>query len=234
MRRVLSKSISIDDFTNQNNSPLFQTVSKYATAHILKGAEHAFYESTNKKTENWIELFLKEFSKDTTNLANISSRLKIVSFNYDRLFSYLFNEFVKSNYPGMTSVHQILDDFCINYLYGSLGSLNDIPFESPNDDMQKMILAYTRFNLLERKSQSWQSDEKFDAIGFIGFGFDEQNFQNLNLEQFYTAKIYSSYCFRGALDNQRKLLERVFDRSKINYFHSVEKLITAITKLISK
>ena len=232
LRGILSKSISIDAFTDQNNSPMFQTVSKYATAHILKGAEHAFYQSTSKKTKNWIELFLHEFSKDITNFQNISSRLRIVSFNYDRLFSYLFNEFVKSNYPGMTSVHQILDDFCINYLYGSLGSLSDMPFESANDD-PRMISAYTRFNLLERKSQTWQPDEKFDAIGFIGFGFDEKNFQNLNLRQFSTAKVYSSHLYPGSVENQRSLLEEVFVKDNIVYFPSIEELVSEIAKLMT-
>ena len=229
LREALDKSISIDDFANQYNSePVFQTISKYATAHILKGSEHAFYQSTNKKPQHWIDIFLQEFTKDVTNLQNISSRLQIVSFNYDRLFAYLFNKYLSTHHPAYISASAILEDSCIYYLYGSLGSLTDMPFESPNNDMGKMIHAYTKFQLLQRKIKTWSPDDTFDTIGFIGFGFDETNFENLNLKQFSDCKVYSSYYSDGELPNQARHLESVFKKGNIIYCPDTEELATEI------
>jgi len=223
LREALSKSISIDDFTSQYDTyPLFQTISKYATAHILKGSEHAFFESTNRKSNHWLDIFLHEFTKDPDNLENISSHLQIISFNYDRLFAYLFREYINKNHPEFISVSKILEDECIYYPYGSLGSLEEIPFDAPNNSMEKMIAAYTKFQLLERKAKTWLLDDKFDTIGFIGFAFDETNFENLNLRQFSNAKIYSSYYNDAEKPNQIKLLETIFNEKNITYCSTTE------------
>jgi hypothetical protein len=230
LRHALKESISIDAFTNENKTlAQFQTISKYCTAHILKGSEHAYYESTNKKTETWLKLFLDDFTKEPSNIENISTRLHVISFNYDRVFAYLFKEYIVNHTPQFTSYLDGFEDKCIYYPYGSLGNLNEIPFESPNDDMQKMIRAYTKFQLLERMPKTWNG-EKFDRIGFIGFGYDPTNFANLNLAKFGTAKIFSTCYNKLERQHHESQLLRVFERKNITFCSSSEELAAEILK----
>ena len=231
LREALTTSISIDDFTNKHiNQPLFQTISKYTTAHILKGSEHAFFESTNKKSEHWLSVFLESFSKNIENINNISSCLNVISFNYDRLFAYLFTNYFNKNYQSHISTIASLEKSVIYYPYGSLGSLIEIPFESSNGDMQKMINAYKKFQLLERKPKKWLPNDQFDSIGFIGFAFDRTNFENLNLQKFKDCKVFSSYYNVAEKPHQEKALGSIFKKSNITYFSDPKNLAVEILK----
>lgn len=225
MRQNVSKNISIDDFTETNKKySYFTLISQYATAHILRGAEHAYFQATNKNLKPWVRILCEKIDQKRNEQINLQDSLYVVSFNYDRLFPYLIKgyKFQEGNIFGTTC--EAFLESSIHYMYGSLGSLEEIPFESPNDAMDKMIAAYTKFDLLAPKRKEWADKDSFEQIGFVGFGFDETNFANLNLSGFRDCIVHSTYYDEQMPQHQSSLLENLFDKNRLHYHKNADEL----------
>jgi hypothetical protein len=227
MRQNLLSNISIDDFTETNKEhSYFTLISQYATAHILRGTEHAYFQATNKSSAHWIKILCKQMDQKRREQLNLQDNLYVVSFNYDRLFPYLIKgyKFQEANIFGTTCEAFLKSS--IHYMYGSLGSLEEIPFESPNDSMDKMIAAYTKFDLLtpKRPKKEWADKDSFDEIAFIGFGFDRLNFANLDLSRFHNCIVRSTFFGEEIPQHQSSLLENLFDKNKLLYHKNADEL----------
>lgn len=219
-------SISIDYFiANQiekcNLNEKSKAIAQFAISYLLIGSEEALLYILKRKSKsfgtNWIEALHEKLIRYSFD--EINCNLSVVSFNYERTFSYLF-----SRYKSITPMQRDIFNSKVRYIYGSLGDFKNVPFGTKNDS-QTMTSVYNNFQLIDinRSAIPWQSDERFETILFLGFGYDPINLQKLNLKIFTSAKKIGT---GRNLDEKTKksLLEK----------HSIEIFKGTCTELIRK
>ena len=64
----------------------------------------------------------------------INKNLSVVSFNYDRTFAHLFSRYRKFSKTGRSKFNA-----AINYIYGSLGDPNMVPFGAKNNSLKTTL-----------------------------------------------------------------------------------------------
>ena len=187
LRFNYEKNISIDYFIHDKiKEGILNTTSKaivqYAISYLLIGYEealkHIFVNEPYQINKNWVYALSKKL--ESYSMSQIKQNIHLISFNYERTFSYLF-----SNYKP----DSLKDEFLfnnINYIYGSLGDLRSVPFGLKNDTTKEMAKVHNNFKLIdiERRPLSWDLEKSFDQIFFLGFGYDRVNLNNLNIQMF--------------------------------------------------
>jgi CDP-diacylglycerol pyrophosphatase len=195
-----------------------KAIAQYAIAYLLIGTEEALLRvietQPNRLQNNWIQILTEKLKG--LSVSDLNANLTIVSFNYERTFSYLFSEYTHWR-PEEKNKFQSQ----IKYIYGSLGNLEEIPFGLKNDETEKMRSVYGNFKLIEldRPALNW-TEQNFDTVIFLGFGYDNINLSKLSLESFPEAlKVGTA---RGLDENLKRELE---DRHKITFFESCDDVI---------
>jgi len=145
---------------------------KYTIAYLIKGAETAVAESARGDTSNWVrELFcgLRDF-----NMNQINERLRIVTFNYDRIFERSVGLYLNESGLDLARV--------FSHAYGSLGDLQNYSFELNNDKTELMKGSYQSILLIGEERNEWAYDHSdFEQVHFLGFGYDPENMRLLGL-----------------------------------------------------
>lgn len=197
-------SISIDNLISEkfsNDSPVSK-LAKQCIAYLLKGHEDAYFEkvTSHGSISCWIDdLFTILKSKGWT-FDDVNNDFRVISFNYERVFEYI----------GCKSVEKVFNKTLnklpfIEYAYGNIGTLLDIPFESKNTS-DKMRDCFKSIKLIgERDSVRLESQiNDFEKVLFIGFGFDKDNLKGtLKIDTVRSAKLY------GMVYEDEELLKRV-------------------------
>ncbi|HLG03558.1 MAG TPA: hypothetical protein VI731_08190 [Bacteroidia bacterium] len=162
---------------------------KYSICYLIKGSEQALSEGSHKLEDNWIKTLVAKLSKYS--FVDVSRNLKIINFNYDRVFLKYFSDYAQFAWP------EIKNDEIQSFLskiispYGTLGSLGELPFCLPNDQTSLMKSTYDRIKLADERNNTIiniDNCEKINELHFIGFGYDPTNLEKINISQFCNAR----------------------------------------------
>jgi hypothetical protein len=200
IRDGLGFAQSIDDFLDQHRSN--DRVNAYGKAAIVKAvleAEKAcgFYFNPHEGqrfegatfTETWFVKFMYMLGRGIPkeNAREIFKNVSFIVFNYDRCIEFfLFHALQRLYSIAENDARAIMSELQIVHPYGSIGTLNDVPFGTTRANyagLAKGIKTYTE-----------QADEKTvlskirDLVGpaksvvFLGFAYHSQNMQMLHTD----------------------------------------------------
>lgn len=196
IRNEYIPSISIDQFCwkHRESGEYFNELSRFSIAYLLKGLEYGYYQSIVKTDiDNWVRVLAD--SNAYSSLNELMDNLYVISFNYERLFIYLFSKYLFLRFSHDSNLN-LINQFELKnilYIYGNLGFLSDIPFPMPNNSQQYFSI-WKSFNLipLNRKKIDWNTNKigDFEKLVFLGFSFEEKNMENLNVTAFANAEIH--------------------------------------------
>ncbi len=183
---------SIDKFLNEVQN--FQTEGLQLIAKHILEAENTSHNPN--KDEDVIRYLLNEISED--NYKNI----RILSFNYDRLFEWKFLTRLKAKYKNKDAACDIFADLKIHHIHGRMPKLRDLEKIDPHELHCKYALQnaspehkqfvydeLTRIAPEELKTIYTNSKDPdsltidwlkwADRIAFLGFAFDDLNMSKL-------------------------------------------------------
>jgi hypothetical protein len=203
-----SPDVSVDAFLEYR--PEFLTIGKLAIASALIPLENesALFDDQYDKN-NWYEYLFNEMSCRFEEFEN--NKLSIVTFNYDRSLEHYFINGLQAKYGKNINECAIkLKTIPIIHLHGQLGNLPWQPV-----DVKKKSRAYGinrgYFDLFEASqqikivSENIGTDPEFikaqelitkaEVVYFLGFGYNENNMQRLNIDREKPEKVIlgSSY-----------------------------------------
>jgi hypothetical protein len=165
---------------------------KYSIYYLIKGTEEAYAEGKYDPNKNWIRELAKKLS--IFDFDNINDNLTVITFNYDRTFERYFtnylNEFCHLS-PDQISHFQNN----VKHVYDCLGSLNKIPFELKNENVNIIKENYQRIKLIDDRNKidlTLTNADQYKKVHFIGFGYDETNMNLINLNRFTSASFHGT------------------------------------------
>ena len=218
-RLAPKEAISIDEFVDKQfcDEPLIKEIVQYSISYLLCGCEGALKDRLDEANPevvhaNWIAALagkLKVYSSD-----EIEANLKVVTLNYERSFEYLFDQYRTG------SGRSAIPSGCVEHFYGTLGSMAELPFGSANDETRTVLATDGRFKLMfpYREQKDWSTEQPFDQVLVLGFGFDSTNIDRLRLQELTPATIAATG--RGVNMSRREELmnaERIlFPKVKYN------------------
>ena len=233
---------SIDEFLNEvNNFKEFETDRNVflqigyvmILAHIF-GFEGREDDATQKalfKENTWLTILSDEIEKNKILEAPLDNRLRIITFNYDRIIElYLLRkynkskeiiEFINNNILHVYGRAGALDGLQLRELEGGLKE-KVIPFGFANDQLDKIDGIKTHIKVIyeKRNDASFLKELKeiittsTDIFAF-GYGFDTVNnsrlgFQNINtIEQRFVANVFSNRSLSFDFNERRKMTEKI-------------------------
>lgn len=213
------EAISIDALVAKefHSEPIIKAIVQHCISYLLCGGEQALKHRLGGSNPevvhtNWVAALagkLKVYSSD-----EIEANLKVVTLNYERSFEYLFDQYRTG------SGRSAIPSGCVEHFYGTLGSMAELPFGSANDETRTVLATYGRFELmsLDRKQKDWSTEQPFDQVLVLGFGFDSTNIDRLRLQELTPATIAATG--RGVNMSRREELmnaERIlFPKVKYN------------------
>ncbi|MBK9175059.1 MAG: hypothetical protein IPM46_01730 [Flavobacteriales bacterium] len=160
-------------------SPTAGQMLKMSIAYLIKGAEEAVHYRDSKKRidpDNWIRRLCLELYK--LNLDEVRDKLRVFNFNYDRAFEQYFTKYM----TGYGGTHASVLPNIHHHVYGSIGSLQDIPFDGKNDNVELMKGTYPCIRLMFDERRTPLPDvSDFQVVHFLGFGYDPENLKVLGL-----------------------------------------------------
>lgn len=188
-----SRLPSIDTFLSRR--PEFLDVGKSLIASVLLRSEklclsHEFKPFRGEAchySHIWAQI--SQQSWDELDL----TRLKVVTFNYDRSFEIFVRRAMRATY-GKSDIEneEKLRDLQVVHVYGSLGSLFEsnaayLPFGSDSLNHVNIDLAASQIHLIpEARDESADIELARDIlragsfVAILGFGFDELNLRRIN------------------------------------------------------
>jgi len=193
LRNKTDEPVSIDNFIDKQIkegklNEKAENIVKYSIYYLIKGTEQAYSEGNYIPTKNWIKVLAKKLAKVDFN--NIIENLTVITFNYDRTFEKYFTEY-SNEYRTLSSEQVSRFSDKIKHVYDSLGSLNEVPFNLPNKEVDIVRGNYQRIKLIDRNEIELgiKEADKYKKVHFIGFGYDEINMKLINLGQFTSASL---------------------------------------------
>jgi hypothetical protein len=206
-------SISVDNLVSSKfgNNPAVTNLAKQCIGYHLKGQENAYIRKINAPgyicTDTWVDnLFARLYSKGWT-YGDIQNNLRVISFNYERLFEYLACKAIKKIYSVDTNHLPNIE-----YIYGKIGTLADVPFEANNDVTEKMKDCFKNIKLIgDRNNISGKPQlDDYEKVLFVGFGYDKDNLTDaLSIKSVKTASLL------GMCLNKSKLYQGIEKDFKI-------------------
>jgi len=189
----ISRIQSIDKFLELRTEYL--KIGKLAIAYALIPIENTkdlfpIDESPNR----WYTYLYKRLLTPNLNQL-LSNKLLIITFNYDRSLEHFLYNVIKGSYPTATEnkYAEFLNMMDIIHIYGKLGNLPwqgepSRPYE-PDPTPKQYEIASEQIKIIsEQNPRSQVLKEAFqylcasDRIFFLGFGYDESNFNRLGME----------------------------------------------------
>lgn len=232
---------SIDEFLNEvNNFKEFETDRNVflrigyvlILAHVF-GFEGQEKDATQKamfEKNTWLSI-LPEFIEKNKLLNTPFDKLKIITFNYDRIIEL----YLLKKYNNSKEIRQFIDENIL-HVYGRAGALDGlqlrkleddsiekiIPFGFPNDQLDKIddikkhikVIHEKRNDASFLKTMKEEIATSTDIFAF-GYGFDTTNnsrlgFQNINtLKQRLVANVFSNKSSAFDFNQRRKMTEKI-------------------------
>lgn len=194
IRKVEDDILSIDRFVaqeisgsafNHDEKSKASDIIKYCICYLVKGSEGAVVAGNHDLENNWIRTLVNKLPPD---FEEVSEKLQVINFNYDRIFEKYFSEYAQSRWSATEKIKKFVSTF--SSVYGNLGSLVSLPFECKNEDPKLLARTYTKIHLAdERNTRKIEISENTERIHFVGFGYDPLNLQKIGLNRFKKAKI---------------------------------------------
>ena len=190
----ISKILSIDKFLELQ--PDYLSIGKLAIAFALIPFEyhHNLLEIDDPPDRWYCELRQKLLTRNLNQLR--SNKLKIITFNYDRSLEYFLYNVIRHSHPDATENRcvEFLNMLDIIHIYGKLGNL---PWEGqpsrpykPDPTPEQYKIASEQIKIVSEPDQRRdlfndpaQSLSAVQRIFFLGFGYDESNFNRLGMER---------------------------------------------------
>lgn len=163
-------------------------VARFAIAYLIKGLEQALSENkTLSENDSWTDQLFQKLKNHP--FQDVLQNLTVITFNYDRVFEYHVQRHIKRYFPKASPGESSMFVGSVNHVYGSLGTLEQIPFEAKNEGNDELNAARQRCNLMNYSGDpiQWPTGTDFERIYFLGFGYDEENLKRLNLGGFTNA-----------------------------------------------
>jgi hypothetical protein len=224
-----AQPISIDEFVlgqkKNRNSEI--AAKKLMVSYLLKLEEI----SEEISEYNWVELFFDIVSKgvaslfdDEENIDENFEKVKIITFNYERSFEhFLLARLNNSN--KVNSAIAFLRSFQKNiiHIYGTIGNILDSFNESgvrygfcpTNNDLYNIIdnirLTYDERNIFDEKINKFLSD--VEQVFFLGFGFDENNLENLRLNMIQNSEVKIFGTIKGRELEKEKVTKLILKKN---------------------
>ena len=183
---------SIDRFLE--NRPEYTEIGKASIAFILLQSE-VESDLFGRATKNWYPRLFKELTSNGFDMFSLNA-LSIVTFNYDRsLEQFLFGALKASFNRTDKETAAAIGAIPIYHMYGDLGPLpwsssgaNSHPYETRNDSKWPTIVDASRsIRVVSDRDEAKLFELVRDKIliaervHFLGFGFDQTNFDRLNI-----------------------------------------------------
>ncbi len=146
--------------------------------------------------QTWLVTFFRELrsdnGRDGEGMEALKERLQkiaIITFNYERSFEYFMRNAFKAYQSNLTPAE--LDELMgvlneqIIHPYGTLGSLDDLPFADEINNINDLSVFIDRIKIFteagenKERAQNWVKCAK--RLVFMGFGFHEQNMEYLGI-----------------------------------------------------
>lgn len=196
----------------------YEDFGKLAIANQLIKCEKI--DSLNPNDDNWLQYLWNHMNNDVIDDFK-SNKLKIVTFNYDRVIEQYFQTAIESSYGVETEVATNLRESTIDivHVYGSLQSLDERAYGAKSDNIGEVansvrVISEAR----EEKDTEFKKAHAMiawaDKICFIGFGFDSTNLRRLGFPNHDCSDktIYSTQFERTAyeISDAEKLLGKDF------------------------
>lgn len=183
--------------------------------------KEAEYLGRHAKKPDWLEYLINEIAAESKYVASEfkNSRIKFITFNYDRLIEYKIREtFIK-----LLGVHDfglannLVNEFSKNsivHVYGHIGSLDVVDFGANPDDGEVNNLSKNINIIGDRRADEdgkriVNIAKEASQLHFLGFGFNDENIDQLGLESCPDIRIVSGTC-RGVLTAERNRIRYRF------------------------
>jgi hypothetical protein len=155
---------------------------KLAIAHQLIKRENESL--IRPKEDHWLE-YLWQLMCDVPKAEFQNNKLKIISFNYDRVIEQYFQTALKSSYGAdYKEASELRKSIEIIHVYGNLQDLDERAYGKKPDDIEK-VADCIRVIPEAREANDVEFEKAKELIGwadkicFIGFGFDPTNLRRL-------------------------------------------------------
>jgi hypothetical protein len=179
------------------------------TSTILEKENH--YLGDGNKRANWLEYIIAQIVQESSYDPNklVNSRIKFITFNYDRFIEFKIREVLMKllGVPDFGKANELTNSFAassIIHVYGSIGKLTDVDFGATSDT--GAINIYSKnINIIGDRCNEESGKtikeivDNAQQIHFLGFGFNEENISQLQLENSPDLRIVSGTS-RGLLD----------------------------------
>jgi NAD-dependent SIR2 family protein deacetylase len=207
---------SIDQFLV--NKPQYEGFGKFAITHIIKSFENDEKRHYYLDRGDWVKYFFNQFIGLNEN--EIRQReFQFITFNYDRSLEFLLTQAFKHGFEKDDAVINRLLYERIYHIHGSLGDLpifsktQRIPFNlerTAPDYCHEVYEMSKNINVMYERRQP-TIDESVrdkiyiaDKIFFLGFGFDKDNFNRLNIDwELVRGEIFATGFLKTTLEMER-------------------------------
>jgi len=226
-----SHPISIDEFLSKENN--FSFYGLQLMIHYLMMCER---ESRKQQKSDWIELLIDKVSKGVSFLVKDReidknfSKIKIITFNYERSFEHLLFKCLINKSYSENNVKHFLRLFSENiiHIYGSIGKILDSVSEKNiksgfcqygycADDyelyriIENIKIMYDERREFELKIKDFIKDA--EQIFFLGFGFDEFNIANLYLNSIENPNVKIYGTVKGKAQHADKIKRMILEQN---------------------
>lgn len=204
----LSGQKSIDTFLKTH--PEFENEGKACIAYIIKTHEQDDYINLYKKND-WLFYLYNKLVDGIMNPDEqfVSNNFYFITFNYDRLLEYYLITSLYHSYKSNKQICSIYDKnglsniyeyykFDIDHVYGKIGDLNTNPIDQNNVEnipkyMNELKIVGDRAPHIDKIKNKL---EKMERIFFLGYGFDTNNNELLELKRYCAMKKVYGTCYK--------------------------------------
>ena len=166
--RLTIDSFVLEQVKDGNFIDIDGDIVKCCIYYLIKGFEHAKIRQKSFERNSNYDLASKvsEFEAN-----EIIDSLSFVTFNYDRILEHYFcNYLMNEKIFNENDKDQFLKNN-VHHVYGSLGSLAEVPFDLANNCWEKIKKFYGNIKLIEKDSKHVvpvKDPERVNKVHFLG------------------------------------------------------------------
>lgn len=148
--------------------------------------------------QSWLDQFAAMLFENLRfdNLDQISTRIDVVCFNYDRCIEHYLTHALSTTYAiSLESAAKFVDKINIIHPYGSLGPLRKVAFGEgdPNYwDISANLKTFTESADTEVEARIEQAVQRAEQHVYLGFSFGRQNMELLTIDNHFATPFESA------------------------------------------
>jgi len=226
----MARRYSIDRFLEMRRE--FLNVGKAAIADVLLDAEHDYRyvdpvehdparpEPLSATDRDWYRyLFDQLIRKDPNYFEQQARLLSIVTFNFDRSFEHSLESALATNYGKSGSeLESLVRRLKIVHVHGSLGRTD---FGGTDDRLGDLRQAGAEIKIIHEEANTEEAKAllcEARQICFLGFGYDDENLQKLDVRESLKGKREVHGTFFGKQNAEIQAALRLFPERRITPF----------------